>query len=271
MKIREWIKSNLPHHQIYCEPFGGSFAVGFIMPTPNLTSYRLVLNDSDKHVWNLFRVLRDYRQEFLEKIAASPYSREDFDRSVEYIRSKRDFEKENPVDWARMYIIYNRQSMMGKEDGTWAIARQGENFCLTWASIPSLIREVADFFKNVFVERMDYKECIAKWDSPETLFYLDPPYEGVEKDFYEVNKKDGFDHKGMADLLKTIKGSFAVSYYDSKYIRDLYPVSEGFVIHEKSVLKHMQTTKKKDSVTELLIVRENSWAKQNSKERFCFE
>lgn len=269
VKLRDWIKKLLPKHTLYCEPFGGSFAVGFVLPKPG-AEYRLIYNDMDSHVWNLFRVLRDYKDAFLEKLELTPYSREELEKAVQYIESKRDFTKEDPVEWARSYLVYNRQSMFGKEDGTWCVSRTGENVCLSWSGLPPFVSKCAKFFKNVYIENLDYKECIKKWDCPEALFYLDPPYEGVEKMFYHVNKAEGFNHLDMAKYVDGIQGSVAISYYDSPGIRDLYPESKGFTIYSKKVIKHMQTSDNKDSAIEVLIVKKSSYAQDKDKLPMCF-
>jgi len=269
VKIRDWIIKLLPVHTVYCEPFGGSFAVGFAMPQSD-ANYRLVYNDLDSHVWNLFRVLRDYKEEFLQKVELTLYSREELEKAVEYIESERDFIKENPVEWARNYLIYNRQSMFGKEDGTWCVSRTGENICLSWAALPDFIDRCAKFFKGVYIENLDYIECIKKWDCQETLFYLDPPYKDVEKAFYHVNKTEGFDHKALSEVVKKIDGSCAISYYDSPFIRSLYTESDGFVFYEKNVVKHMQKMEKKSSATEVLIVKQSRYAKEKGRTGMCF-
>ncbi len=262
VKIREWIKSVLPAHQVYCEPFGGSFAVGFIMPRPS-NEYKLVYNDLDSHVWNIFRVLKEHKNSFIEKVQLTLYSREQFEKSVQYIESNRNFLLEDPVDWAVNYLVYNRQSMFGKEDGTWCVSRTGENICLTWANLPCFIDECASFFKQVFIEHLDYKECIRKWDCEETLFYLDPPYENVEKDFYHVNKVNGFNHEELCECARKIKGSFAISYYDSEYIRSLYNSSD-YCFYTKAVTKHMQTSGEKSKAQEVLIVKKSNYAQNKN-------
>jgi DNA adenine methylase len=269
IKIREWIKSNLPPHSIYCEPFGGSFAVGFVMPKPDGSNYRLVYNDLDSNVYNMFRVLREKSDELINAISLTPYSREEFDKAVSYIESKVYLAENDMVEWARNYIVYNRQSMFGKEDGTWCVSRNGENIAITWKNLPECISECADFFKSVFVEHLDYKECIRKWDDEKALFYLDPPYVDVEKDFYHVNKDAGFSHIELFETACAIKGSCAISYYDSSFVRDLYKESLGFKFFEKKVVKHMQKNKNKDAATEVLIVKTSNFASmQNS--NFCF-
>lgn len=258
IKLRSWIKSLLPKHTLYCEPFGGSFAVGFIMPQADGVKYRLVYNDLDSNVYNMFCVLREKSDELIKAIDLTPYSREEFEKAIDYIENKKHQNQHADVEWARNYIIYNRQSMFGKEDGTWCVSRNGENIALTWRGLPECISNCAIFFKSVYVEHLDYQDCIKKWDDTNTLFYLDPPYEKVEKKFYHVNKKDGFDHLKLFDVVQNIKGSCAISYYDSEFIRDVYKESLGYKIYEKHTLKHMQKQKTKDSTIEVLIVKDNN-------------
>lgn len=260
-KIASWIKSNLPPHDVYCEGFSGSFAVGFTMPIPSGTKYRKVFNDLDGHLCNFFRVLRDESEDLARAISLSPYSREDFDKARSYIMSDRDFDQDDPVERARQFVIYNRQSIFGKETETWCIARKGENVAYTWGKLPQDIISMAESMRGVYVENLDYREILRKWDSPSTLFYMDPPYLDVEKDFYQVNKQDGFDHEELAKQMLEVKGSFVVSYYDSEQIRDLYP---GCQFKVKEVIKHMQTSKK-DKAIELLIIKESDYAKSRRK------
>lgn len=257
-KVVEWIKRNLPAHDVYCEAFSGSFAVGMAMPSPSGTKYRKVLNDLDGHLTNFFAALRDKPDELINAITLSPYSRADFEKAHAYIKSERNFEQDDPVERARQFLIYNRQSIFGKETNTWCIARQGENIAYTWANLPPDLKAVAEALQGVYIENLDYRELVPKWDSPTSLFYMDPPYLDVEKDFYQVNKKDGFNHEELAKIMLSTEGSFAVSYYDSEQIRDLY---SGCHFETKAVTKHMQIGKK-NKVNELLIIKENDHAKR---------
>ncbi len=269
-KIRSWLKSKFPSHSIFNDCFGGSGAVVSYMPKANGSKYRKVYNDQDNHVSNFFKILRDEPQNLAQAISLSPYSRKDFDDAHNFIRDKENkpWLKVSELEWARQFLIYNRQSIFGKEDSHWCIARNGENICITWHYLPKDIIAMAECFKETYIECLDYQEVIKKWDSPETLTYMDPPYEGVEKDFYQVNKESGFNHEEMRKFIDSIKGSVAVSYYDSKYIRDLY---SGFEFHELKVKKNMQTKEIKDDATEILIIRKSDWAKNRESTKDIFE
>jgi DNA adenine methylase len=267
VKMASWIKEKLPPHSVYVEPFGGSFAVGMQMPRPDGSNYRMVYNDLDGHIWNFFRIIREQPEALMQALEVTPYGRKEFNEAVKFIKSK-DIAlwESNAVEWARNYIIYNRQSIFGKETGNWCISRQGENICMTWHDLPECLQTMAKHLKTVYVECLDYRKILQKWDSKQSLFYIDPPYEGVEKDFYPVNKTDGFSHEDLRKSLDEVEGSWAVSYYDSPEIRKLY---QGFKFYELSVKKHMQTTTKKTTALEVLIVKESKWSVEAYPD--CFE
>ena len=50
-----------------------------------------------------------------------------------------------------------------------------------------------------------------KYDSPNTLFYLDPPYENSEKQYIH----DSVNIQDLFKILSNIKGYFILSYNDS--------------------------------------------------------
>ena len=66
------------------------------------------------------------------------------------------------------------------------------------------ILKAKERLKKVRIERGDWWDTIQKYDSKDTLFFLDPPYEGCEK-YYPHGVVDYAD---MAKRLKGIKGKF---------------------------------------------------------------
>jgi DNA adenine methylase len=73
-----------------------------------------------------------------------------------------------------------------------------------------------------FIERLDWKACIDRYDRAHTLFYLDPPYwetEGYGVPFEYV------EYIAMADRLRTLKGRAIISLNDHPDIRRAF---DGF-------------------------------------------
>lgn len=111
--------------------------------------------------------------------------------------------------------------------------------------------------KRVQIECLDFEKVIEKYDSKTTLFYLDPPYVGVEH-YYNVTGVNFNldDHKRLASILKNIDGMFVLSYYEHELIRKLY---KKYKIITKDAVKHScgstraRKTKEKPKSIELLI------------------
>ena len=58
-----------------------------------------------------------------------------------------------------------------------------------------------------------------KYDSPNSFFYIDPPYEGSDKEHYENSY---IDYEELKDYLDRLRGKFLLSINDSPYIRKLF-------------------------------------------------
>ncbi|WP_418431381.1 DNA adenine methylase [Blautia sp.] len=59
-----------------------------------------------------------------------------------------------------------------------------------------------------------------RYDRPETLFYVDPPYFQAEKYYAE-----GFgetDHIRLKEVLDKMQGRFVLTYNDCPFVRELY-------------------------------------------------
>ncbi len=62
---------------------------------------------------------------------------------------------------------------------------------------------------------------MARWDRPTTLFYLDPPYWGVE-DYYGNGLFGPDDFDTLAERLRRLKGSFIMSINHTPEIREIF-------------------------------------------------
>jgi DNA adenine methylase len=85
------------------------------------------------------------------------------------------------------------------------------------------LRAVRERLLGVNVEHLDAIECIERWDSEETTFYVDPPYHpdthGAH-DAYAI-KPDAERTRALVDVLLGIRGQAAVSGYDHAEYRRL--------------------------------------------------
>jgi DNA adenine methylase len=262
-KITDWICDNIPSGNIFVDVFGGSGVVldSVMSRFQNVPrqDMRFVFNDLDDKIYNLFKVLRDNPLKLAYQILSTPYSRKEFNAAIGILSSSQ-YRLLDDIERARIFVIANRQSFGATMSKPWSITKDGEINYKTWDQMPDIIVETAKKWKSVYLECLDYKQILDKWDSERTVFYLDPPYEGVEKSYYDVNKDHGFDHIEMFKALQQIRGSYAVSYYggdDENHDTDVVRkyIESGCRDIRLAVKKHLAKSDKKTSATEILLVK----------------
>jgi len=74
---------------------------------------------------------------------------------------------------------------------------------------------------GVSIECLPYEDFIPRYDSSETLFYLDPPYYGCEG-YYGTSVFSKTDFDRLAAILSSIKGKFLLSLNDKPEVRKIF-------------------------------------------------
>lgn len=115
------------------------------------------------------------------------------------------------------------------------------------------ISKYTDRLKMVQLENLDALDCIKKYDTEHTLFYIDPPYPNANQGHYKGYTQNDLDE--LIFLLKDIKGSFLLSCYHNEYI-DVYAKEYDWEVFEfDAVCSASKTTR--DRRTEVV------WRKLN--------
>ena len=220
----DWLQPLLPECHHYCEPFAGSGAVLINRPPALVETY----NDLDGEVVNFFRVLRDHKDKLVEVIGLTPFSREEFAVACEV-----NFELD-PIERARRFYVRARQVRTGLAQtaslGRWAncknTTRSGMSGVISrWLGAVEALPDIADRLIRVQIENRPAIAVIKLYDSPETLFYCDPPYvhetRGDSKAYgYEMTDDE---HRELARCLNDVQGMVAFSNYQCKLMDELYP------------------------------------------------
>lgn len=84
-----------------------------------------------------------------------------------------------------------------------------------------MLADVHERLTSVTIENLPWQAFLERYDRPETLFYLDPPYWGGEDDY----GKAMFSQEEFAELaerLARLKGRFILSINDVPQIRELF-------------------------------------------------
>ncbi|MDR6421342.1 DNA adenine methylase [Paraburkholderia phenoliruptrix] len=215
--LAEWVIEHFPRHRIYVEPFGGA---GSVLLKKD-RSYQDVYNDLDGEIVNLFRVVRERGAELVAALELTPYSRDEFATSYDVAT--------DPVEQARRTVI---RSFMGhgsnshnRPTGFRRHSRlSGTSPCNDWRNYPPALVEIVERLQGVVIENRDALGLIEEQDSPDTLFYLDPPYVMATRDKgsdYRHEMTDG-QHRDLAELLHRVKGMVVLSGYHSDLYNELY-------------------------------------------------
>ncbi|EJF85010.1 DNA adenine methylase [Bartonella rattimassiliensis] len=206
------IMENIPH-RTYAEPFVGMGGVFF---RRKLIPLYEVINDRSGDVVNFFRVLQRHYHSFIELLEFQISSREVFER----LRTQ-DPKTLTDLERALRFLYLQRLSFGGQVvKQTFGVdPNRGARFnrLKLEASLKLIYRRLA----GVTIEHLDWFEFIRRYDRPSTLFYLDPPYWGVE-DCYGKDLFKREDYQTMSTLLAQLKGKFLLSLNDVPEVRKTF-------------------------------------------------
>lgn len=254
----DWVASFVIH-QNWGELFSGSCAVTLNKRRVNWE----FLNDKDEWIANFLSVLRSRKQkaELLRRLRYSAWEKADFEQCTAIIRGRLP-KPNDPIERARIFLVNNRQSF-DRSGRTFSVSDVNSGI-ENWKCINDSIEQMSDRIRDCTILNLDYADVLKmkQVNDPRTLVYADPPYVDAEKDYYAVNKRDGFDHGALRNSLESCQASLVLSYEDHPLVRDLYSPVDGWHIKQADVTRYLGNNGKK--ARELLIVRKSGWARQQA-------
>lgn len=207
-------------HAIYAEPFVGMGGVFFRRRS---RPRKEVINDISADVVNLFRLLQRHFQQLLDVLKWQVCSRAEFERLMAV-----DPATLTDLERAARFLYLQRTAFGGKVTGrNFGVTLTGSaRFDLT--KLVPMLEDAHERLCGVDIERLPYAELVARYDTPGTLFYLDPPYHGCEND-YGVGVFAAEDFLRLSGLLEALIGRFIMSINDTPEIRAIFA---GFAVEE---------------------------------------
>ncbi len=197
-------------HECYCEPFCGSAAVFFNKPDTTAVE---VINDIEGEVANCFRCLQRHCDAVIQEMHLAVNSRQHF---IEL----RDAVGLTDIQRAARFLTLRALSF-GADGVSFGVQRKSGGGAAT--NMGSLLRDLDRFHRRlqgVIVENLPYDRCLRTYDSPQTVFYLDPPYIGGNQCNYR-----SWTIKEVTDLstrLDGTKGRWILSMNDRPEVRQLF-------------------------------------------------
>lgn len=214
----------LPQATTYVEPYAGAASVFWHLPQPYPVE---VLNDLDGRIVNLFRVLQDRAkfEELAHRLVWTPYARDEFRRALAILQDP----DASDIDRAWGFFVAQNQGFSGlaNSDGDWGRALGGTDRGMAtntnrWRGRLKLLAHWHDRLTRVQIDSIDALKCIRYWDTPDTLFYVDPPYVlETRKGGGYAHEADDQHHQALVQLLLDIQGKAVLSGYDHPLYKPL--------------------------------------------------
>jgi len=205
-RLADLLIPRFPPHKCYVEVFAGGAAIYFL----RLPAEVEVINDVNGELVNLYRVVKAHPEEFMRQFKWALSSREMF-------KWTQDTPPETLTDVQRAARFYYLQHHCfgGKIEGqTWGTATTAPPVNLL--RIEEQLSAAHLRLASTYIERLDWKVCIERYDRPHSFFYLDPPY--WETAGYGV--PFAFDqYELMAQVMRKLKGKAILSINDHPDIR----------------------------------------------------
>lgn len=196
-----------PAHQCYVEPFAGGAALFWAKEPSDVE----VLNDINGDLVNLYRVVKHHLDEFVRQFRWALNSR----KIYEWLQATPG-ETLTDIQRAAQFYYLQKLGFGGR------VASRSFGTATTAKPRLNLLRMEEDLseahlrLSRVFIEQLDWRECVARYDRPHTLFFLDPPYWGTEG--YGVGFNIG-QYDAMAHALRQIAGKAIVTVNDCPEMR----------------------------------------------------
>lgn len=219
-RLAPWIISFFPPHDCYVEPYGGAASVLLQKPPAPYEVY----NDLEDDVVNFFRVLRERPDEFLRAVKLTPWSRREFELAT--------LSSDDPFEQARRFFVRCWQSHSGGGISKWSTGWRYQKTVSSnkpamdsWNELEHL-QDIAQRFKRTQIEHDEALAVIARFDTAQTLFYVDPPYVQDTRSKWKGSmyrlEMDDDDHRRLADVLHAVEGMVILSGYPSALYEALY-------------------------------------------------
>jgi DNA adenine methylase len=200
-------------HTTYAEPFIG---MGGVFLRRRQAARAEVINDFGREVATFFRILQRHYLPFVEMLRWQLTTRAEFERLA-----KTDPDTLTDLERAARFLYLQRTTFGGKVAARTFGVSPGNPGRFDVTRLGPMLDALHTRLAGVIIECLPFAEFIRRYDRPETLFYLDPPYWGCEDDYGKgMFGRDDFAR--LAELLRGLQGRFIVSLNDVPEVHRIF-------------------------------------------------
>ncbi|ATF92847.1 DNA adenine methylase [Cedecea neteri] len=238
-KLAKTLLPLFPAHTCYVEPFCGGAALFFMKERSDVE----VLNDIDGEVVNLYRVIQYHLEEFIRQFKWALTSRQIF----EWLNITPSVTLTDIQRAARFYYLQKLSFGAKAHRRTFGV-RATRPAPLNILRMEETLSGAWERLQQVTIEHLDWLKCMKRYDRPETLFYLDPPYWnttgygvpfGIEQ--YQLMAEQA--------LSPAMQGKVIISVNDHPAMRDVF----GGLNISTTMTNYTVGSQNKNQVSELII------------------
>jgi DNA adenine methylase len=245
--LAPWIINHFPANYEdlnFVETSGGAASVLLNKKPSKIDVY----NDLNPKIANIFHTMKYNSEQFINGIININYSEKSFKEAL-----KVPFEYGN-IQSAIAELVLRRMSRGGLgKHFSWSKRLRGgrpgdEN---AWETFKNLLPLINKRLQNVIIECNNQLKTIQNYDSPNTLFYCDPPYVHSTRsaaNTYDFEMTDD-QHEELGKSLNCIQGKALISGYDCPLYQSMF---KNWRCVAKIVKNNAGQTKTKSSRVEVL-------------------
>ena len=206
-RLRKTIIEMIPDHTCYVELFLGAGWV-FFGKEPSKVE---VINDVDKELINLFRMIKYHAPE-IERLLQYEFSGRDI------FEEYKNYTLENLTEIHRsvrfLYLISQSFASKGNNYGYGTNTRPSPQIFYN-----GVLGEIKERLRNTYVENLSFEKIIEKYDREHTFFFCDPPYFETCGYATEFGEKEQL---LLREKLINLKGKFLLTINDHQQVREWY-------------------------------------------------
>jgi DNA adenine methylase len=194
----------IPPHTVYVEPFIGGAAVFFAKQASDVE----IINDINSEIVNFYEVLQRDFPALQSAINISLHSRK-MHKHARVVYENPDMFDRIKRAWA-FWMLAN-MSYGAMLDGGFGYDNSGQTTQKINGKRDAFSEQLAIRLQNVQIECCDALKIIRSRDTPETFFYLDPPYPDTDQGHYDGYSSDDF--RTLLDAASKMQGKFLLSSF----------------------------------------------------------
>jgi DNA adenine methylase len=187
------------------DPFSGGLAVFLAKPPSDAE----VINDFNGDLVNLYRYAQFHLEPLLNEVQFTLTSRADLEALVAQPGI-------TGLQRAARYLLCNRLSF-GGGGSSFAVSKQGQP---SRENVLANLRALSARLDKVSVENLSYERLFQNYDSPDTFWFLDPPYSAGKIDNYDAWTDETM--TTFAERVFDLAGDWLATVNDSPLNRSLF-------------------------------------------------